>query len=333
MLNLAPIFVNGFSRGGTTILTNLLASHPDVCLLGELHHVFNGSCITDSSWEVVRKCLCYDAPLIMAQCQDFFSPRLIRPRKTLSRWARTRIDLILHREKLRSAHPLLNRFKQAETEYTSDEIAAARLLGKNIDGMIYATDAWAEMYPDAVFFGLVRNGLAICEGHLRRGRSASEIGQRYAELVDKMLDDAARLPRYRMVRFEDLLAAPWETLQSACVYAGLDAGKVRQIRMQTRRVMDAQGNHRLCGTNEWDVVWLPPEQLTQYFQRDVDNNQIRRLSAEQREEFLNQAGAAMERLGYLASEQTRDDDSQHERHVLPFVRPVTSPPSRIARAA
>jgi hypothetical protein len=148
-----------------------------------------------------------------------------------------------------------------------------------------------------------------------------------------MLDDAGRLPRYRMVRFEDLLAAPWETLQSACAHAGLDAGKVRQVRMQTRRVMDAQGNHRLCGTNEWDVVWLPLEQLKKYFQRDVDDNQIRRLSVDQRDAFLKEAGLAMERLGYLASGETRDDGSEQEPHVLPFVRPTTSLPPRIARAA
>ena len=140
--------------------------------------------------------------------QDFFSPRLIQPRKPLSDRAKRWVDSVLYREKLRSLHPLLNRFKDAEVEYTPAEIQASRLLAKNIDGMIYANDLWAEMYPDAAFFGLVRNGLAICEGHVRRGRSADAIGRRYQLLVEKMLDDCARLQRYCLVRFESLLAVP-----------------------------------------------------------------------------------------------------------------------------
>jgi hypothetical protein len=43
MLNRAPIFVNGFQRGGTNILINLIASHRDIGLLSvETHQVFWG---------------------------------------------------------------------------------------------------------------------------------------------------------------------------------------------------------------------------------------------------------------------------------------------------
>jgi hypothetical protein len=333
MLNHEPIFVNGLSRGGTTILLNLLASHPDVCLIGETHHVFKGTTITDSVWDVLRKCLYHDAPIIMGQGQDFFSPRLIKPRKPLSRWAKHRIDAILYREKLRSAHPRLNRFKGPHTEYNRDEIVSARLLCKNIDGMIYANDAWTEMYPGAVFYGLVRNGLAVCEGHVRRGRSAAEIGRRYQLLVDKMLADADRLPRYRIVRFEDVLTSPWDSLQAACAHAGLDIGRLTQIRMQTRRVMDAEGNHRLCGDSEWDVIWLRPQDLARYFHHDVDANQIRRLSKADRDAFVSEAGKAMDRLGYSTLADSPPAAPANDLAVLPFVRPSANDVPRTARAA
>ena len=304
MLNHQAIFVNGFSRGGTTILTNLLASHPDVCLIGETHHVFKGHRITDSPWRVLRKCLQHDAPILVGHGQDFFSPRLIKPRKPLSRWAQRRIDRILYREKLRSQHPLLNRYKSPDAEYTPEELEQGRLLCKNIDGMIYANDAFAEMYPDATFFGLVRHGLAVCEGHLRRGRPAAETGWRYQLLVDKMLHDARTLPRYRIMRFEDLIGNPWPTLQSLYAYAGLELDRIGELRMQVRRVMDAEGNHRLPGAPEWTVVWLRPTELPAYFQCDVDHNQIKRLSTSDRNAFLKQAGRAMERLGYDVSDAT-----------------------------
>lgn len=333
MLNRDPVFVNGFSRGGTTILTNLLASHPEVCLIGETHHVFKGTSITDSRWRVLNKCLYHDAPIIFGQGQNFFSPRLIKPRKPLTRWAKRRIDSILYREKIRAVHPVLNRYKTPNREYTRREIAESRLLCKNIDGMIYTCDAWVEMYSEATFFGLVRNGLAVCEGHLRRGRPAAEIGWRYQILVDKMLEDAKRLPRYRMVRFEDLVASPWETLQALCAHAGLDAGRIDKIRMQARRVMDADGNHRLCGRNEWDVLWLNPNELAAHFQSDVDANQIKRLSPADRDAFLKQADRAMEALGYSTEKQELVVDERPR--ILPLVRDPSATAQRppIARAA
>jgi hypothetical protein len=65
--------------------------------------------------------------------------------------------------------------------------------------------------------------------------------------------------------------------------------------------MDAQGNHRLHGASEWNVVWLETSELPTYFHQDVDQNQIKRLSAADRDAFLKQAGPAMERLGYEVS--------------------------------
>ena len=326
MLNREPIFVNGFSRGGTTILTNLLASHPDVCLIGETHHVFKGTSITDSRWDVLRKVLCYDTPIIMTQRQDFFSPRLIQPRKPLSDWAKKRVDAVFYREKLRSLHPLLNRFKGAGAEYTPAEIEASRLLAKNIDGMIYANDVWAEMYPDASFFGLVRNGLAICEGHVRRGRSATAIGRRYQLLVDKMLDDGDRLPRYCLVRFESLLAAPWQTLQTVCAHVGLRVKDITRFAHKHAASWTPTGtigcvapaNGMSFGCNR--MTWSPTSIATS---TAIRSDACRRPTAMR---FSSRPVSAMERLGYSVS--LPDDDATEdaaEPCILPFPRPSRLP--------
>ena len=44
MLNKQPIFINGFQRGGTNIMMNLILSHPHVCKLShsETHRIFYG---------------------------------------------------------------------------------------------------------------------------------------------------------------------------------------------------------------------------------------------------------------------------------------------------
>ena len=52
------------------------------------------------------------------------------------------------------------------------------------------------------------------------------------------------------------------------------------------------------GASEWEVVWLELGQMADYFHPDVDSNQVRRLSDQDRDIFLRQAGRAMERLGY-----------------------------------
>lgn len=309
MLNDDAIFVNGLSRGGTTLLTNLIASHPGVSLVGETHHVFKGTSITDNCWQVIRKCLRYDAPIILGQVQDFFSPRLMKARKPLSRWAKRRIDWALHTEKQRVAFARLPSLHDAAEP--GAEPPVTRLLAKNIDGMIYTTSAWVEMYPGATFLGLIRNGLAVCEGHVRRGRSAAEIGWRYRVLAERMLQDAAHLPRYRIVRFEDLVASPWRALELACAHCGLDVGQVGSIRVQNRRVMDAQGNHRLSGEREWEVRWLSPAEMDDYFQAAVDAHQIQRLTRRERDDFLRQAGPVMERLGYPV-----DPGAEPQRNVL-----------------
>lgn len=296
-----PIFVNGFSRGGTTILTNLLASHPDVCTVGETHHLFKGTSMTDSWRRIVGKCLWHDLPVLVTQRQDFFSPRNMTARQPLRPFAKRWIDRVLYHEKLRSLHPRLNLFKGDCETYTPRELRDSRLLGKNIDGMIHATDSWREMYPEAVFFGLVRNGLALCEGHLRRGRSAREMGWRYRVLVEKMLHDAAEMPHYHLLRFEDIVSHPWESLVGACRNAALDPSQIARVRMQVRRVMDAQGCHRLAGTREWDVVWLKRAELLTYLEGQVNENQIQRLSQADVDAFLSQAGSTMEQLGYSVS--------------------------------
>jgi hypothetical protein len=115
-----------------------------------------------------------------------------------------------------------------------------------------------------------------------------------------MLADSDRIAGYHMIRFEDLVANPLATLKLIYTQAGLDVDRLREIRMQVRRVMDAQGNHLLNGASEWDVVWLSPRELNDYFNSDVDSNQIKRLSDRDRDEFLSEAGDVMDRLGYLS---------------------------------
>jgi len=306
MLNRKPIFINGFSSGGTTILTNFLASHPDVCTVSEIHHLFKGHSLTDTAFRVLMKCVFHDAPAMVLSGQDFFSPRSISPRKKLSGLAKRFVDRVLYKEKLRSQNVFFNRFKHQDVEYSRQEIVNSRLVGKNVDGMIFTSDALTEMYPDATFIGLLRDGLAVCESHLRKNRSAREIGFRYRVLGQKMQADARRFSHYQLIRFEDLLSDPVMSVRRLYDHAGLEFDKLRDVRMQIRRVLDKDGNHRLRGGSEWDVVWSDLNGLASHFQKDVNRHQIQRLSAADRDAFLEEAGETMELLGYPTSSSTSE---------------------------
>lgn len=290
-----PIFINGMSRGGTTILMNLLGSHPEVAMVGETHKVFKGCSHNDSYLRVAYKCLFRELPVLSSTRQDFFSPRRDELRPILTPKLRRHIDRCLYAEQLRR-HPSLNQMKSPNCQYTRDELTEARALGKNLDGAIYLSDVFADMYPDATFVSLVRHGLAVCEGHVRRGGSATAIGRRYAQFVTKLLDDAEQRANHILVRFEQMLADARSVMIDCCQTAGLDIWQLQDIRQQRRKTLQANGEHAAAG-KEWEVVWTPLADVSSTLDQGIDQRQISRLAAKDWLEFLREAGDVMDRLG------------------------------------
>lgn len=301
MENENPIFVTGFSRGGTTILMNLLASHPEVCTVGEIHQVFKGSNVLDSAWQILTKAITRDLPLMLASGQDWISPRNWAPRTPISARTQRFIRRVLRRAKINSDHEYLNCYKAPEIRYTDGERNAARLLGKNLDGLALLSDTMVQMYPEAEVVGLIRNGFAVCEGHVQRGRSAADVGRLYRTVVEKMLSDQKRAPNYHIVKFDELVRNPIAHLKALCVRLGLNPFRLRHVRVQQRKFINASGERELVGDKEWALRWMELDELSEFLDPQVDARQIGKLSHGDREAFLSEAGDVMERLGYLDS--------------------------------
>jgi len=302
MLNRRPIFVNGFTRGGTTLVMNLLLSHPGVCApAGETHQVFRGFGRTDSPWRIVRKWVFNELPLFPFIGPRAWSPRGLGPRAALSPRGMRHVDRVLFGEKLRARHPRLNLYRSEGEEYGDDEIAKARLVSKNVDGIVSLCDWFAEMYPDATFICVLRHGLAVCEGHVRRGWHAYSYGTVYDGLVSRMLADAERMSNCHLVRFEDLLSAPDDFVARLYDLCGLDLSEVAQFRMERMPTVqkDGQWKMRFDDVAENSIRWFPRRELREHIEPDVDRNQIALLSDEQRDGFLETASDVMERVGYL----------------------------------
>jgi hypothetical protein len=300
MLNTAPIFVNAFARGGSNILVNLLLSHPNVCSpSGETQKVFRGGARAEPQWRSMYKRIRYELPLALSSGDiRFISPWNFRPRRELSQWARRHADWVLYREKLAARHEQHNRFIREGIAYTDSQIARARILCKNLNGLILMTDNFATMYPDATFFGLVRNGLALCEGYVRRGGKPQDCAEMYRLLVGRMQDDASRLKNYHIIRFEEVVRDPIGAAEEIYKHAGLDFAEVDKVRMQLKPTLSSAGEHRLERGADRQVVWYAKTDLPHHFRMDIDRIQATRLSPADRQAFLKIAGGTMDMLGY-----------------------------------
>ena len=299
MLNKNPIFIVSFAYGGSNILLNLLRSHPEVCSpRGELNEVFKGRREEPSSTRLAKKLRYF--PCVIAEGRDVFGFNDWDPRRPFKVFTHRIVDRILFDEKLRAINPSQNFYKYEDAKYTKEEIKISRLLSKNLDGLTFVTPELARMYPDAVFFGLVRNGFAICEGHARRGYDLETIAKNYEKGCLLMLEHSQAISNYHIVRYEDMIASPLETLKKIYRLAGLDIAQVKKIRLQDKRVVEKDGSHPVVHQAEWKkMIWYDLDELDKHFRRDANENQIRRLTEEQKSLILKHCSASLEKFGYL----------------------------------
>ena len=295
MLNRAPIFVNGFQRGGTNILINLLVSHPDVCLInGETHEVFYG----DSTHRLTTwGSRFFHLPVVLAARRHEFWPYRFYPRQRLPQLLLCYLDLVFFWSKLRHRN---NRFRDDVTHNSLRDIAQARMLAKNVNGNVLAASIFAEMYPDATFIGLVRHGLALCESLMRRQWSAERVATVYECVCKQMIQDSKCIDNYKIFRFEDLVTNPRASLDLIYAHAGLDSCVMKKVRLQAKATMDTDGIHRHTANTRQDrqINWFDMAHIQDYFRPDVNDIQIAQISDADKAIFLQIAQPSMTYFGY-----------------------------------
>lgn len=302
-LNKAPIFVNAMARGGSSILTNIIASHPSICYpKGETHMVFRGFKGDNLAWKL-RKWIKY-LPILITLQTDLFSPHRINKTDIdadkIPEFIIRHIDKVLYESKLDARHTFENKYKSKSVEYTDDEIKAARLLSKNINGVVFLTDLFRQIYPDASFVAIIRNGLAICDGHVRRGlMCASDFAKVYKNVGEKIIHDTNKIHNYHLVRYEDIVADPVHWIQEIYHKLGLSMESVPKIRIITKKVMSTSGQHKFVQGEKKQLLWFKMEDFGNYLQKDVNEAQIKNLSESDKKVFLKIAGPTMEKLRYI----------------------------------
>lgn len=292
-----PVFLFCFSRGGSNMLLNVFLSAPELCSAGaETQKIFEGRGIGDTPWGTAVKIVRNGVPLRWLAGQRFLRMD-VHLRRPLSPRAQRFFDRVVARELLRARHPMHNLYKYQDALYTEDEIRDARPVFKSLDGLIFIAEEMKRMYPTSQFFFITRDGLALCESWMRRGRSAEEAGILYAGVVMEMLRFSEEHDDVHLLKLEDFLAAPLATATSLLQRVDVDVDKLSALRVQWKDRTNAEGIvHNPQGDRE--VAWLPKHEYDVFFDKTINENQKRKLATADREAFLSVAGDAMSRLSY-----------------------------------
>jgi hypothetical protein len=184
-----PVFVVGAPRSGTTLLRSMIDAHPSIC------------CPT---WEtgLFEKF----AMVLEGDVQYHFAkdPALAVSRADLLGWCR------------RSADDLMRQLTQRSGKSRWAEKTPAH---------VFHLDLIQEVYPEAQFVHIVRNGREVVRSLQSMPWAPRQIRwscRRWVESVQAGREAGRRLPsgRYIELRYEDLTKNPEATVRSLCEFLG-----------------------------------------------------------------------------------------------------------------
>ncbi len=271
MLNTKVIVLGGFSRGGTNITWNLIQSHPEIC-----SPIYETEVLFRKSWAL------YFCRLLSGRfigCQQI-------------------IDNQLFRFKLQNIEHPDNRFVAEGTLYSHEQVRNAALCLKSVDKEIFLTDLFLKVYPELYFIGLARNGYALADGWIRRGASAAKAGRWYYRISELMKRYSEEIPRFKIVRFEDILQRPFDIAEDIFTFIDVRDHKLERLRFKSKKVIDNKGGHKVTFGTEHRKYWFDKNNIGEILIPNVNQRQIDRLSDEMIDEFNHEAGSALEFFGY-----------------------------------
>jgi hypothetical protein len=133
--------------------------------------------------------------------------------------------------------------------------------------------------PLCSFVAIVRNGFAVSEGIRRRmGCDLRRCARHWARTHDYLAEDSAHLRRFHLLRYEDLCEQPVPTLEAVARFLEIDAAPLYGVERETWTIHNM--NER-------------PSPL-----KNFNAESLNRLSAEDREIVLAEAGPVLARFGY-----------------------------------
>ncbi|WP_336750055.1 sulfotransferase [Pantoea vagans] len=308
-LTTAPVLLGGENRSGTTLLSIILDSHPDLSVGPEIDftepvnlgpHILKACDFMDDEqinggdalirvWKQTENPAFsgwYDGVHFVAQCE----------RSGLSRnEVRAKIAEAMQ-QRGNDLSGLMDRCFLMELmgEYQRTKLGTRRW-GLKLQRKIRDVDRYAQIWPNAHFIHIVRDGRDLAASHLKTVpdwgyRSVSEAAHGWLEIVSR--SHKVQPPhRYLEIRYEDLVTDTREVLKTMLAFLGLPWSEAP--------LRHSEQNHTLLA-NPWGHPAAEDVSKPLYTQR---NGRYKTdLSPEQTEEFERIAGSELLRLGYGLSD-------------------------------
>lgn len=120
-------------------------------------------------------------------------------------------------------------------------------------------------FPNSYFIGMVRNGYAVTEGIMRKGKKSAERGARHWNLVNRlMMEDSVHVERFLEVRYEDLVDTPGPTVSRIAGFLGLPEGDLNSAMKQdfSFTTLDGRDPKPVVNMNARSIASLSVEDIS-----------------------------------------------------------------------
>lgn len=270
LLNKKVIILSGFARGGTNIVWNILQSHPKVCSsIRETGQLFDESKL-------------------------MFVGNIMRGRF----FGRHLIDHALFNYKMLNLNHPENRYKSENEVYTYEEIAESVLCLKSVNNDIRYTKTLLQIYPDLFFILLVRNGYSLCDGYIRRGKSAVEAAKIYRQMAIDVQLYKKMIPNLKVIKFEDVVNDPFGISQELFRFAKIEPVELDKLRLKSKKVIRKSGLHDTTFGEIDHKYWFTTDTIHNVLDSKINNVQLSRLTPRMIEDFNHLASDALMYFGF-----------------------------------
>lgn len=292
-MNEKLIVIAGMSRGGTNLLWNIVQSHPLVIdTYYELNEILGNTTriglaekisveiealgrfpITGSSKIIRRRIDKFSLhsfqndrfnrekfPGVTYSPQDYSS--LTPCTKLVSSWETNRMRMFLRRNDALKYIPILTR-----------------------------------TYKDSRIIYLIRNGLAVAEGWMRRGADIKTAALWYGRYVRQYEEYVNYNPeRSMIIRFEDLLSDPFGISERIFQFLELENIYLDQLRIAIKPTVTS--NQGLENNTQKSKKWITRKDWGNYLDVSINESQISRMSRDNQKRFIDMNLNLMQRFGY-----------------------------------
>ncbi len=296
-----PVLIGGENRSGTTLLSILLDSHPELVVGPEIDFtepVNLGPHILDVC-DVMDRCesqfvgatkegidpMWYDGVHFVVQCERFGLQRDLLRQQVAALMAERGTDLC----SLEDRCMLIDAIGEHQRQQ-----AGAKRWGLKLQRKIQDIGTYAAFWPRAHFIHIIRDGRDLAASHLKSVpewgyRTVADAAHGWLEVVTRPRH-AAPGERYLEVRYEDLVTRPRETLQHMLQHLDLPWSEAL--------LHHAEHEHAL-----FRKPWGHPaaEAAGKPLYSGRNGRYLHDLTSGQIEEFERIAGKELEQLGYRRS--------------------------------